>query len=139
MRHLFISDLHLDSGRPHHVQALRDFCDNKLDSSSHLYILGDLFEAWLGDDMGLVAYADVVNLLTQLTKQGTKVFIQHGNRDFLLGKEFVAATGAILLGEEAVIEINQTRVLLMHVYAPMILTIKTLKNRYVINSGNKIS
>ena len=114
MRHLFISDLHLDSGRPHHVQALRDFCDNKLDSSSHLYILGDLFEAWLGDDMGLVAYADVVNLLTQLTKQGTKVFIQHGNRDFLLGKEFVAATGAILLGEEAVIEINQTRVLLMH-------------------------
>ncbi|MDP6968684.1 MAG: UDP-2,3-diacylglucosamine diphosphatase [Gammaproteobacteria bacterium] len=114
MRHLFISDLHLDPGRPHHIQALRDFCACKLQPEGRLYILGDLFEAWLGDDMGLVAYADVISLLKQQTEQGIELFIQHGNRDFLLGKAFAEATGATFIAEEEVIEINHTRVLLMH-------------------------
>ena len=114
MRHLFISDLHLDPGRPHHIQALQDFCACKLQPQSRLYILGDLFDAWLGDDMGLVAYADVVKLLKTLTDQGIELFIQHGNRDFLLGREFATATGALLMADEVVIDINDTRILLMH-------------------------
>ena len=114
MRHLFISDLHLDPGRPHHIQALHDFCVCKLQPQSRLYILGDLFEAWLGDDIGLVAYADVVKLLKTLTVRGVELFIQHGNRDFLLGEQFAAATGAQLIADEEVIEINGTRILLMH-------------------------
>ena len=114
MRHLFISDLHLDPSRPHHIQALRDFCENKLQPGCHLYILGDLFEVWLGDDMGLLAYADVIALLREQTDAGIQLFIQHGNRDFLLGHDFAAATGAVMLDEEALIEINGQTVLLMH-------------------------
>ena len=114
MRHLFISDLHLDPSRPHHIQALRDFCENKLQPGYHLYILGDLFEVWLGDDMGLVAFADVIALLREQTDAGIKLFVQHGNRDFLLGNNFAAATAATMLDEEALIEINGEPVLLMH-------------------------
>jgi UDP-2,3-diacylglucosamine hydrolase len=79
-----------------------------------LYILGDLFEVWLGDDMGLIHYADVVELLRQQADRGVEVFIQRGNRDFLLGKDFYQATGATALADETLIEINQQAILLMH-------------------------
>ncbi|MDP6165462.1 MAG: UDP-2,3-diacylglucosamine diphosphatase [Gammaproteobacteria bacterium] len=114
MRHLFISDLHLDQSRPHHIQALRDFCECKLQPGYHLYILGDLFEVWLGDDIGLTNYADVIALLKEQVDAGVKIFVQHGNRDFLLGRAFLEATGVQLLTEETVININDMPILLMH-------------------------
>lgn len=113
-RSLFISDLHLDPRRPQHTAALRDFCETKLQSGYKLYILGDLFEVWLGDDMGLIHYADVVELLRQQADRGVEVFIQRGNRDFLLGKDFFEATGAHALADESLIEINQQTILLLH-------------------------
>ena len=113
-RHLFISDLHLDISRPQHIQALHEFCAKKLQPSYHFYILGDLFEVWLGDDLGLIEHQDTIELLKNLTHQGVHVFIQKGNRDFLLGELFAKATGATLIPDEHIVHINNQPVLLMH-------------------------
>ena len=84
-------------------------------SASHLYILGDLFEYWIGDDNGLSLYAPFIQALRDLTNTGCDITIMHGNRDFLLGDLFAEQTGTTLIkDDELTIHLNDEPVLLMH-------------------------
>ena len=114
MRRLFIADLHLNPARPEHSCALIDFCQQRINADDELYILGDLFDAWIGDDVGIITYADVIACFKQLTTNGTQVFFMAGNRDFLIGNEFSQATGVQLLVDPTVVTFEDQDVLLMH-------------------------
>ncbi len=111
---LFIADLHLDPARPAITDLFLEFLAAEARRASALYILGDLFEAWIGDDDDTSDYQRVAAALRDLSAQGTAIFIAHGNRDFLLGERFATACGARLLGEETVIDLYGTPTLLMH-------------------------
>ncbi|MGD8837974.1 MAG: UDP-2,3-diacylglucosamine diphosphatase [Gammaproteobacteria bacterium] len=110
---LFISDCHLDSGRPDITQALSEFLGRRAARADCLYILGDLFEVWLGDDDPLEAQQPVVDALRSLAKRIPVYFIA-GNRDFLLGSEFAGSVGLQLLDEPRVLQLDRHRVLLIH-------------------------
>ncbi|NND91473.1 MAG: UDP-2,3-diacylglucosamine diphosphatase [Granulosicoccus sp.] len=112
--HLFIADLHLEpSARRISRLAMRFFAEAH--GIRQLYILGDLFEYWLGDDAGLLLYENELRALRQLSDSGCKVTIMLGNRDFLLGDEFARHIGATLVtADELVITLGETPVLLMH-------------------------
>jgi UDP-2,3-diacylglucosamine hydrolase len=114
MSTLFISDLHLDSERPAGIQKFLHFIDQDASKADALYILGDLFEVWIGDDNTDLGNALIIQALTKLNLQGVPCFFMHGNRDFLIGKRFANATGCKLLKEYEVLEIEGTRVLLTH-------------------------
>ena len=114
MRRLFIADLHLNPARPEHSCALIDFCQQRINADDELYILGDLFDAWIGDDVGIITYADVIACFKQLTTNGTQVFFMAGNRDFLIGNKFSQATGVQLLVDPTVVTFEGQDVLLMH-------------------------
>lgn len=111
---LFISDLHLDPDRPEATEACLDFLGGTARGAEHLYILGDLFEAWIGDDDDAPWLHPIMSAIADLTASGVPCSFMHGNRDFLIGERFAAATGVQLLGEYAVIEIFGRRVLLTH-------------------------
>jgi len=113
-RTLFISDLHLDEGRPLITQLFLDFLESRASGSDALYILGDLFEAWIGDDDQSDMNQSVCRGLRQCVASGTPVYIMHGNRDFLLGKGFTEQSNAILLQDPARIDLYNTPTLLMH-------------------------
>lgn len=114
----FISDLHLEAANTGVTQQLLAFLTQLKGNAEALYILGDLFEYWVGDDVLDSSYATafqpVVRALHQLTEQGVKLYFQHGNRDFLLGERFAAATGCILLPEQQQISLYGKQVLLLH-------------------------
>ncbi len=114
MTTLFISDLHLDVDRPDSIARFLDFMQREARHASALYILGDLFEAWIGDDDTNPDYAPIIAALADLKLGGVPCFFMHGNRDFLIGKRFATATGCRLLAENAVVEIERDRVLLTH-------------------------
>jgi UDP-2,3-diacylglucosamine hydrolase len=111
---LFISDLHLDGERPDITAQFLDFLDREARQARALYILGDLFEAWIGDDDPDPDKRRVVEALRSLTRSGVPVYFIHGNRDFLIGRRFAADTGAELLADGTLIELYGKRVLLMH-------------------------
>ncbi len=111
---LFISDLHLDPRRPAMTGLLRKFLEQPAREAEALYILGDLFEAWIGDDDDAEPGPTVAAALRTLTDVGVPVYFLHGNRDFLLGERFAAASGVQLLPESAVIELTGEPVLLLH-------------------------
>ena len=111
---LFISDLHLSPERPAVSRAFLVFLRERAASASALYVLGDLFEAWIGDDDPTDLALDVQNAFRELSDSGVELFVQHGNRDFLLGKRFAAKAGAVLLGDEHIIEYHGQRALVMH-------------------------
>ncbi len=111
---LFISDLHLSPDRPDITGAFLDFLKNTATTAPSLYILGDLFEAWIGDDDPSDLAKTAINALSELSKTGTQLFIQHGNRDFLLSKRFALATGATLLPDYKVITNGTLQLLLCH-------------------------
>ena len=111
---LFISDLHLSPERPAISRACLIFLQQRAASASALYILGDLFEAWVGDDDPTDLSLDIQRALRSLTDSGVPVFVQHGNRDFLLGRRFLNNTGATLLRDEHVIDHHGHRALVMH-------------------------
>jgi UDP-2,3-diacylglucosamine hydrolase len=112
---LFISDLHLTSERPHANQQFLDFLQHKAPGAQALYILGDLFEYWVGDDdTADPLNAGVAAALTVLAAQGTAVYFLHGNRDFLVGEDFAARSSAHLIADPTVIDLYGTRTLLMH-------------------------
>lgn len=111
---LFIADLHLAPNRPHLLSLCLDFLAHRAQKADALYILGDLFEIWLGDDDDTPTYPDVLKALHNLTGNNVPIFVMHGNRDFLLGEGFVAATGCQLLSEPVVIDLYGTPTLLMH-------------------------
>jgi UDP-2,3-diacylglucosamine hydrolase len=115
MTTLFISDLHLCAQRPVVVQMFLDFLRGRAARADALYILGDLFEYWIGDEaMQQTDYAAVIAGLRGVTDHGVPVHVMHGNRDFLLGEQFAEATGCRLLADPACIDLYGERVLLMH-------------------------
>ena len=111
---LIISDLHLSPERPEVTRAFFDFLKNQAASADALYILGDLFEAWIGDDDPAPLSREVIANLKALTDGGTPLFFQHGNRDFLVGKRFAQETGCTLLPDHFVADIEGQKVLLLH-------------------------
>lgn len=114
-RALFISDLHLASERPAANEALFAFLEREANDADALYILGDLFEFWIGDDdLADPLNAIVAGFLSNTVRQGTPVFLMHGNRDFLMAEAFCAASGAQLLADPTVVELSGVRTLLMH-------------------------
>ena len=113
-RTLFISDLHLDEGRPQITQLFLDFLQTRASGSDALYILGDLFEAWIGDDDQSTMNTGVCRVLSECAASGTPVFVMHGNRDFLLGEQFARQGNCTLLQDPARIDIYGTPTLLMH-------------------------
>ena len=114
MRTLFIADLHLSGERPHIIHLFRDFLKKEARQADALYILGDLFEAWLGDDAVPPGMVDVLHDIDALTKTGVPVYVIVGNRDFLLGTEFENMTGCTLLPDPSIINLYGTDTLLMH-------------------------
>jgi UDP-2,3-diacylglucosamine hydrolase len=116
---LFISDLHLSAERPSISERFFEFLHAQASRAAALYILGDLFEYWIGDDELDAVHGDplarrVAAALGQLAKRGVGMAFMHGNRDFLIGRRFGEASGARLLEDPAVEEIGGTRTLLMH-------------------------
>jgi UDP-2,3-diacylglucosamine hydrolase len=111
---LFISDLHLDGARPDITAQFLDFLDREARRAQALYILGDLFEAWIGDDDPDPDKRRVIQGLRAVTNAGVPTFLIHGNRDFLIGKRFCRETGVQLLTDGTVIDLYGRRVLLMH-------------------------
>lgn len=111
---LFISDLHIDESTP---RILKDFlklltdCDEYTDA---LYILGDLFEVWIGDDKHSLIQQQVIQGLANASSKGLKIYFLPGNRDFLIGKNFLQQTGCELLTDESTINLYGTSTLLMH-------------------------
>ena len=114
MSALFISDLHLDAGDADAVERFVGFVERDARAARQLYILGDLFEAWIGDDDDDARLAPIVAALRGLTSAGTACAIMHGNRDFLIGERFCAATGCRLLPDYELIHLGAERVLLTH-------------------------
>lgn len=113
--HLFVSDLHLSAERPEANERFFGFMEGKARGAAALYVLGDLFEVWIGDDDGADKFnSRIIAAFAALVKSGTPLYFMHGNRDFLLGKRFCAATGGTLLADPTVIDIEGTPTLLMH-------------------------
>lgn len=114
----FISDLHLDAARPAVSRLLLEFLAQIRGKADALYILGDFFEYWVGDDaLGaepMSAFQPVVDALREVSDSGVKLYFQHGNRDFLVGEQFAAATGCELLPEHVVIDLYYIPVLILH-------------------------
>ena len=111
---LFASDLHLDSEAPWAIDAFLAFLEGPARDADSLYLLGDIFEAWVGDDDDDAANARACDGLAKLTRAGTPVFAMHGNRDFLLGESFENLTGVKLLPDPVVVELHGVPTLLSH-------------------------
>lgn len=114
MTTLFISDLHLSKEQPELLRLFLSFLAGPAAKADALYILGDLFEAWLGDDLILPEYQPALDTLRKLTNSGVPVYVMRGNRDFLLGEQFAVATGCTLIDDPTVIDLYGSPTLLMH-------------------------
>lgn len=114
MATLFISDLHLEPAHPEVAQAFFRFIDNEAPLVEALYILGDFFEAWIGDDLQNEFADKVKKSLHTLSDKGVPVYLMHGNRDFLIGEQFARETGCQLLDDPTIVELYGHKVLLMH-------------------------
>jgi UDP-2,3-diacylglucosamine hydrolase len=114
MARLFVSDVHLDTGTPQAIEQFLAFLSTHAASAEALYILGDLFEAWVGDDDQDEEKERVCVALKSLDRRGVACFALHGNRDFLLGTGFTARSGCRLLTDPVVAEFDGERVLLTH-------------------------
>lgn len=110
----FISDLHLNPHQPALTQAFYRFLNTTAAKAQQLYILGDFFDAWLGDDEDNPFALDIQAALRAYIHKGTQVFISQGNRDFLLGQGFAKATGCQLIAEETCLFVQGVNTLLMH-------------------------
>lgn len=111
---LFISDLHLSQEQPDTVRLFLHFLQQHAPQASSLYILGDLFDTWIGDDDIAPPIPSITAALKQLSTSGTNIYIQPGNRDFFLGEIFMSATGCQLLPDIYITELAGTPTLLMH-------------------------
>jgi UDP-2,3-diacylglucosamine hydrolase len=113
-RCLFVSDVHLDAAAPEAQRQFLDFLRDQAPGAHALYILGDLFETWVGDDDMEGERSAVLAALRELTASGTACFLLHGNRDFLIGQGFCEQTGCQLLPDPVIAELDGERVLLTH-------------------------
>lgn len=151
---LFISDIHLSESRDDIVAAFFDFIENIAPTAHTLYILGDLFDFWAGDDIETSLTISVATVLKQLSQKGVEIIFIPGNRDFVLGKRYADKAGMKLVGDFLKIENDQ--ILLIHgdelciddlayqrykkwIRHPLILgVLKCLPRRYRLNLANKI-
>lgn len=111
---LFISDLHLSLEKAEITRRFLRFLRDRAGKAAAVYILGDLFDTWIGDDDPTPPNDTIRTELRRLTASGTKVYLQLGNRDFLLGEKFCRDTGVVLLGDYAVIDLFGVSTLLTH-------------------------
>jgi UDP-2,3-diacylglucosamine hydrolase len=111
---LFISDLHLDTARPLIIRCFSDFLRDQAAHADALYILGDLYDYWIGDDAPSKGLEATIESLAKLSGSGLPIYFMQGNRDFLIGREFVRRTGCQLLPEVAVIDLYGEPTLIMH-------------------------
>ncbi len=114
MTTLFISDLHLDPARPEITRLFGEFLDGEARGAQALYVLGDLFEAWVGDDDPSETGAFVADRLRALADSGVPISFMHGNRDFLLGEDYARRAGMALLADPTRIDLYGKPALLMH-------------------------
>lgn len=111
---LFISDLHLEDSRPETQRRLYTLLDGPARRADALYVLGDLFEYWIGDDALSPPAADLAPRLSQLNADGVPCYFIHGNRDFLLGRDYAAQAGLQLLPDTCVVSLYGRPTLLLH-------------------------
>jgi UDP-2,3-diacylglucosamine hydrolase len=111
---LFISDLHIDASRPPITEQFLSFLETEARDAEALYILGDLFESWVGDDAADPAQTAAMQGLRTLTGRGIPCFVMHGNRDFLLAEQFCRMSGAALLPDPLIVTLYGEPVLVMH-------------------------
>jgi UDP-2,3-diacylglucosamine hydrolase len=111
---LFISDLHIDESRPAITEQFLSFLAAEARDAEALYILGDLFESWVGDDAADTAQSAAITGLHSLTSQGVPCFVMHGNRDFLLAAQFCRMSGAELLPDPLIVTLYGEPVLVTH-------------------------
>ncbi len=111
---LLISDLHLEEERPDITRAFLHFLQTRAPQAEALYILGDFFEAWIGDDAMTPFQHSIAQALRKLSDGGTRIFLMHGNRDFMIGKAFCREAGCSLLADPSLVRMNGEPVLLMH-------------------------
>ena len=111
---LFIADLHLDASHPEITQQFLSFLQTTASHADALYILGDLFEVWVGDDDNDPHHQQVMQALHELTQSGIDTYLMHGNRDFLIGEVFARQTGITLLPDPVIVDVYNHPVLLMH-------------------------
>jgi UDP-2,3-diacylglucosamine hydrolase len=114
MSTLFISDLHLQDSQPGIQQWLLAFLSGAAGQAEALYILGDLFEYWIGDDAASPLAAEIAMETSRLVADGVNCYFIHGNRDFLLGEDYAARAGLRLLPEECVVDLYGQPTLLLH-------------------------
>ena len=114
MATLFVSDLHLDPERPEITELFGRFLDGEARGADALYVLGDLFEAWVGDDDPSTAGAFVAGRLRALADSGVPVSFIRGNRDFLLGEEYAKRAGMTILPDPAVVMLHGEPTLILH-------------------------
>jgi UDP-2,3-diacylglucosamine hydrolase len=114
MTTLFISDLHLDPSRPAVTRAFLQLLTGEARQADALYILGDFFEAWIGDDDDAELNQTIAQAIKALTDSGVPCYLMHGNRDFLIGQQFAAQTGCQLLSDPSRVELYGKQILLMH-------------------------
>ena len=114
MATLFISDLHLDAARPEIGEQFLAFLRDEARAADALYILGDLFESWVGDDDPNPHYAEIKTAIRSLVDTGVPVFFMHGNRDFMVGERFAEETGVTILDDPKAVELYGQAVLLSH-------------------------
>ncbi len=115
VRTLFVSDLHLCAARPQSNRSFFGFLEREARGAQALYILGDLFEYWVGDDdLGDAFNASVVSALARLVAAGVPTYLMHGNRDFVIGDAFARASGVKLLPDPALLDLYGQPTLLMH-------------------------
>lgn len=114
MNILFISDLHLSSERPDIIELFINFMNNDAQHADQLYVLGDLFEVWLGDDYYEPALEPVITALRQFSELGKPLYVIHGNRDFLMGTGFETLTGCKILPDPSTIILHGENTLISH-------------------------
>lgn len=110
---LFASDIHLSESESERSLRFINFLKYASRNASRLYILGDLFDYWIGDDYSY-AYSEIIEALSKTSKSSTQIYISHGNRDFLLGDDFSKETGCIILNEKEVIDLFDIKTLILH-------------------------
>jgi len=111
---LLISDLHLEEERPDITRAFLHFLATRATQAEALYILGDFFEVWIGDDAMTPFQESIAGALRALSERGVRIYLMHGNRDFMLGQSFCHKAGCKLLADPSVVQLCGEPVLLMH-------------------------
>ena len=114
MKPRFISDIHLSEDTPHLTNAFKTFLNESRETCTHLFILGDLFEIWIGDDDDNSFSQEIKKILIDFTLNGPETFFMHGNRDFLIGEAFANEVGISILPDPYTLDINGLKTILSH-------------------------